>query len=300
MKIDWQFNIAPINKDLIRKLKDLGADIPAFDEKYINSFTVHALEGSENFEAVVRLIEEAEWLKQIHFMILYHVTYSEKERSAARWLHVRSVYMLYDHDENDDSYESQHIHQIRIVTHEGYGGKQTEKDLKEYDHFVQIAPAFARWKPNWRPARQFCTHNLGYGQDLFCSDEARRVIEVANLTGVEFRSVLSPKERKPIHDLWQVWPQKTADFLAPGEHMEYRPCKTCGEMRYIPQNGLAKVLIREDRIPKDLDFMQTPPSYGAGAGVPYYVISARAYQTLKEAKITRGLVFTPLDVIPIH
>lgn len=297
MKIDWQFNIAPINKDLIRKLKDLGADIPAFDEKYINSFTVHALEGSENFEAVVRLIEEAERLKQIHFMILYHVTYSEKERSAARWLHVRSVYMLYDHDENSETYESQHFNQIRVESIESYWGQTYVSKYKEYEHFVQIAPAFARWKPSWRSTRQFCTHNLSYGQDLFCSDEAKYMIETANLTGVEFHPVLWPKDRKPIHNLWQVWPQKTADFLAPGEHVECRPCKTCGEMRYIPQNGLAKVLIREDRIPKDLDFMQTPPSYGAGAGVPYYVISARAYQTLKAAKITRGLVFTPLDVM---
>lgn len=299
MKTDWQFNVMHAGKtipgriELIRELEALGAGITTFEIG--EGFVVHKLEGSENFDAVVELLKEAEKQRRIDLMILYRVTYNEKERSAAKWLHVRSANMRIDKGESEGSFEFQHFNGIRIERMEAYWGQTYEKKVKEYGHYVQIGHAYAGWKPNWRTDRQFCEHNVSCA--LFCSNEARCVIEAADLKGVEFRPVLSPKGQKPVDDLWQVWPQETPDFLAPGKYMECRPCKTCGEIRYVPQGGRGELLIREDRIPKDLDFMQTPPCYGA-VGIPYYVISARTYQTLKTAKITRGLVFTPLDVIP--
>lgn len=299
MKTDWQFNVMhagptiPGRDELIRALEALGGEVTTSE---INeSFTVHILEGSENFDAVVELLEEAERQKRIGLMILHHVTYNEKERSSAKWLHIRSTNMRYDKDESIRSYELQHFNRVYVDRMETYWGQVFEQKVREYEHHVQIGPIYAKWKPNWRPERQFCEHNVGNA--LFCSDEAKRVMEEAELKGVTFRPVLLPKRETPVEDIWQVWPQETADFLAPGKYMECRPCKTCGEMRYIPQDGRAELLIREDRIPKDLDFMQTPPSYGASAGMSYYVISARAYQVLKDAGITRGLVFTPLDVV---
>ena len=109
--------------------------------------------------------------------------------------------------------------------------------------------------------------------NLYCSDQAKSVILSAGLTGAEFHEVLKEKTGEPVPDLWQLRPTECEDCLSPGPFMQTRKCRCCGKTRYYTSGGRAQLRIREDLVPKGLDFLQVPGAVGAEIGYPFNIIS---------------------------
>ena len=285
MKVDWLFSMSTQDPILVKKIQSLGPNVKV--EGFANTHLIHVLEDDPAFNEIRSIFEQA---KNTEACVIESCTisYSEKERLSAKWLRIRSMYDGVDngHDDWGISYANKHASGRKHVIL----GKESTKEI--YEHTIQIAPLQTTVVPKWRANRQFCT-DLYSGISLCCSDVAKRVIEESRMTGAKFCPVLSASTRIPLPNVWQICPKECENFLAPGPYINTSTCRVCGQTLYSHKIiGRGELRIQEDRIPKGLDFMQTPPLVN---GRPFYVISQRAYQVLKEAQITRALVFEPLS-----
>ena len=173
------------------------------------------------------------------------------------------------------------------------------KPIAHYRHWVQAEPFIIKKRVNWRPNRCFGGCQL-FLFPLFCNDRAKEIIESAGLCGASFRPVLWHGTEHEAPDLWQLWPQMLEDFLEAGPYTEEHVCEHCGRRYFTPLRGDAEYRIRAGSIPAGLDFFQSYPVIGDEKCMPIYVVSQRAYRTLKEANIIRSLVFKPMGNYRTH
>ena len=280
MIIKRQYRLYPKNDSLFQKLQEIG--IASSEVAFSNFFYV--TEGSDEFEKVLPLIEEVQNDGHTEVHLQYFLEYSEQELQNAPWLHIRSNYA------GITPTNASQIYEYRCPIELNDEGKT--KVL--YEHTIQVKDVEIRRGPKWRAARQFCSDYHSAMIALYCSNAARNVIEDNHLSGAGFRSVLKDKTQKEFPDIWQIWPHESCNFLIAGPYEETRICRVCGEKRYCSSDGRAQLYVDQSRIPHDYDFLQSPPVYGTNTGFPYYVISQRAYRVLKDANITKDLVFIPL------
>ena len=216
----------------------------------------------------------------------YSVTFSDKERDEAAYLGIRSVYAGI---EAKNKYTvSIHRSDIKTVA---FG-----KEMYLNEHLIQVEQPHISKMPQWRVNRQFCSDYASAMIHLFCSDMAKRIIERNSLTGAEFRHVYDNKTEDPVENLWQLWPHESADFFVPNDRIPVRKCPVCGANRYITTDVRYRLKVSKDRIPKGVDFFQSPSLVGAEIGFPKYIVTNHAYLTLKKENITRSLVFEPIEL----
>ena len=284
MNVNWRIGLSLQDKETIKKLRSLGPHVRC---EVIGALViVNVYEDDPAYNAVIRICDNLEQPDRKVFQMC-EKQYSEEERSKAKWLHVYSTYFGIDNGFGEWRRFYKNIHATgRYVT--AFGEKTS---VKEYEHKIQIAPLQSNTPPKWRSTRQFCTDKYS-GFVLLCSEVARQTIKDSELNGATFCPVLSAKTGEEYANVLQLMPAMCEDFLAPGPFIKTWTCNTCGKTLYRHMvTGRGELLIREEQIPKNLDFVQTPPIV---SGCPYYVISQRAYHILKDAQITRSLVFEPL------
>ena len=287
MKTNCRLTICPASLPEVEEIQALGA-------KQLDSSLAHMVhfdlwDNNPHFEEIMALVEQIRQREGQHAATTaFTPHFNEEECGAAKFLHVRSTFAGLDPVFYPEQYEVSHFLE-RVIVYK-------DKGYDRYEHVEQKLDTMTEKPPKWRASRQFCSESPSAMTNLYCSDLARHVIEQAGLQGASFRPVLSAKTSEPLPDVWQLWPQECEDFLAPGDFMQARPCPVCGRTRYIPtQNGRGRMCVREELVPRDLDFMQVPACFGADCGYPFLVISQRANRALKEAGIAGGLVFAPLE-----
>ena len=285
MKTIIYFRISPNMSDICHELQAIGIDV--YENSSFFSFRID--KDSESYSSVLRIVEAAVSKGGSIREKRYEVEYTENDCATAKYLYVRSSFEGFVHDFYA-GYE-EYLHRNGSKT---FSFGQKRKQIDVYEHLVQRGLTRTDKCPVWKTTRQF--RNGLTATRLFCSDSAKKIIEESGLIGAEFTPVLSCKTKMPMDDLWQLCPAECEIAFKPGKHITCRPCPVCGKTRLIPEDARAELVIRDGAIPADLDFVQTPPSYGVDCGVPLIIISNKAYHVLKQANIARALVFTPIKV----
>ena len=286
MKTNCRITVFSDSLPELEKIVDLGANRIKIQNATLKCPSFFDVDDSKpHFNEILELVEIIKEKAQVQMS--FHLVYSEEECSNAAFLHVRSTYAGLDSVYYQGQYEL--LHYFDTATMQG------KRLYDRFEHMKQIGPTIANTKPIWKTTRHFCSDYGSAMQNLYCSDYAKKMIETGDLTGVEFRKVLSAKSHSPLSDLWQLWPKECEDFLAAGPFMQTRACKECGKTRYYTAGGRAQIQLRKESVPEGLDFLQIPGAVGADTGYPFYIVSHRAYIALTQAKLVRSLVFEPLS-----
>lgn len=216
---------------------------------------------------------------------LFYAHFSERERMAAAYLIINPSFHCFD------PVNIETLTKITCLHH-----AQEEGPKVHHGHLVQVEPFVTSKKQiNWKPKRCIGGSHLSH-QAIFCNDRAKAVIEKNKLNGAEFRPILQKKDRMPLQDAWQLWPQEVPDVLVAGAGMQERRCESCGKRVFLAEksNQLSELLLNRDRLPEDLDFFQSEPVVGVGLWFRVPIISQRAYRVLKEADMLQAVTFTPI------
>jgi hypothetical protein len=288
MKTIVYIRVSPYMPDICQKLKAEDVREVYEDPLFCLHFSVRVDQDSHSYPSVLRIIEEAVKCGGTIREKSYEVEYSEEDRDNAEYLIAASVFTGFEFVQYPGYRDL--IHYYGEVTY-----PPSKRPIPQYGHNVQLGLTKTNKCPTWKKTRHFCDGLTML--DLFCSEAAKQTIEKSDLNGWGFLPVISAKTNEPIPDLWQFWPAESQDFFAPGQYYSAEPCPVCGALRYIPHDGRAELLVREDAFPAGLDFVRTPPCYGGACGRSVVVVSNKAYRFLKKANITRAILFTPLKVV---
>lgn len=272
----------------IRKLSEAELDslsdggIPV---KAIGGYSFSYQEGTPQAEIAETVVKQAQ--KNGATVIMNYInSFSDSEIEQARWLHLRSIFAGFECCNKKWPYHSECLRGDQVIDGKKIG--------VQHEHLIQVASFEAKRSPKWKKERQFCSNYSSAMTALFCSDQAKEMIEQNGLTGAQFSTVFHCNSTQVLDNLWQLTAVEVEDFLMPNQDVIVWECESCGRKRYSARNGKGAFGIQENNVPRGLDFFQSFPVVGADIGYPYLVISAKACRALKQAGITRGLVFEPM------
>lgn len=224
--------------------------------------------------------------------ILCWAEYSEADRMNAEWLEVLSTFMnVIPVEELIDGEEKRNYKEtcfLRFSEREHY---------PIYAHSVLMDPCVVSRPVKWRN-KYFCSMDTDQSV-LFCSEEARRILTENHVTGIEFQPVIKKSTRAPREDLYRLQSSYTISdkALLPLNNMESSLCPVCGQQRLRSLGQKSRYGVWKDSIDKNIDFCTTPPMFHFESGYNVFLISQRLYRILKENKMTRSLIFTPLETV---
>ena len=278
-------------RELLKQLRSYGIMLDDESNSWRRDFAVYfdVTDASAEYSEIKEIVDKIKSLEYVNVLEHHSVSFNDKELDAASYLSVRSVFagiMV-----KNKYIELQHESGIS----ESLFG--FNKPIKTFEHVIQTDPPQTNKCASWRRNRQFCSNYESTMTHLFCSDMAKSIIESNGLRGADFRPVYHTKTQEQISDLWQLYPHECPDFLTPGNRTQTRRCPVCGARRYVTTDERDRLCLIQAKLPEGIDFFQSPPLVGARAGHPFYVISSKAYQFLKNTEITRGLIFEPLEVV---
>ena len=221
-------------------------------------------------------------------MILYSAIYSEKERLSAEWLEIASSFMRVQ--EFSESYRGECF---KLEHTDGF---------KEYYHSIFEGP-FVASGIKWR--QKFFASTETDQELLFCSEDAKNILTQNNIVGIEYDPVFkkSGEQREDIYRIGSkhIIPEEAIVGL---ENTINLNCPVCG-MKMITLEECSRYGIKGGILDKNIDFYNTMPmiAHSIASGIRDLrgdvktIISQRLYRIIKENKMDRALIFTPLETV---
>lgn len=260
--------------ELIRQLENAGIKYSYNTD--LGLVVYYLFVGQPTSEAIWPYIRSLEHGSEIESMI-----FTEKERESAPWLHLRT----------------------------------TSQKVEPPDHGRVCIPCTSRSKPlcysrelrlpilttrrvRWAKNQFFCSDfDLGFNE-LFCSDEARTMLESAELP-LSFQPVMYEGKGTAVPDLHFIQPLHTlpAEAIDLSALPVQSQCSVCGQTTYNLY-GAIRLSIREDYLDADKMIYTTPRIFGPGGASTAMIISQEVYQFLKKQNMLRSLHAEPVVLLP--
>ena len=212
---------------------------------------------------------------------LSEAQYTKDEINAAQWLSVRSTWRNgYPQPQDDMGY--------RFSTYDS-----TNYCEKCRFGLIQKENFMLKKEPNWG-TRDFLMINW-IQDELFISKNAEKFFRTGDLTGFDIYDVFT-KSRSIMEGIKQLYVRNYLDFgLMPETIKEKFHCSKCNHTIYI-----AKPVIYYDRkVFKsiNLDIIKTQEKFGQLTCSSIIFVTHKFFKAIIEAKLDRGLVFEPVQLV---
>lgn len=204
--------------------------------------------------------------------------YTDEELNNAQWLSMLCFWGKIDMD-SDSAYEST------------FSDFCTVCKIQE-----QIGPYRISKAPLWKKSKNFCADSSGGWDKIFCSSEAKKVIEENGIRGVGFKNVLKHKTSEPIEDLYQLNFKTVVDPFM----LDLKPvpavqkCEHCGKIVYRYYDDLQEKSFKSNQVIEDIDAFIIPVKM---CGCEFVIISNKFYKVLKYTLKDKTLKFEPIQNI---
>lgn len=226
------------------------------------------------------------YVAERHLLCISETTFTETERSAAEWLTLRSTWRCgYPQPEVAFKYEK--------VTY------NTNAHCSECGNGLVQSNDFQIKKiPNWG-VRHFMMLNW-VADELFLDDVAKTVLGQSDISGFRFRQVRNRTGKEIVPSVNQlIVTEQLSGGLIPEEPMidKVETCKICGRVRYHAR-GIGMLKYNKEVFCGAPDIVKTAETFGWGhSSCRLILVSQKAYQTILQHGIGRGLEFAPLELI---
>lgn len=243
-------------------------------QNYFDNLKIIAFDISEsdyNYDSVCRFMQN---YKPI---VTKHKHYSEEELNNAQWLSMLCFWGKVDID-SDSAYDS---------TFSGFCPVCKTKE--------QIGLYRINKVPVWKKNKNFCADSSGGWDKIFCSSEAKKVIEANGIKGVDFKNVLKHKTFEPIDDLYQLEFQTIVDPFI----LDLKPvpaaqkCEHCGKTVYRYSDDLPEKSFKPNKVIEETDAFIIPVKT---CGCEFVIISNKFYKVLKYTLKDKTLKFEPIQL----
>jgi len=230
--------------------------------------------------------------------------YTHDEINASQWLRVYSNWnSLYPQPERNWGY----IFKTYDATNYCEGNpnlfdEEREEYYRKYDMpiyhcrkgLIQRKNFILKKAPNWG-ARNF-TMLHWVSDELFISPKAEEVLRNSDLTGFDYYTV-NNKSNKPFDNVKQLFINNYADkgFCADAIERTYT-CPICGFTKYHPKAGHIR-FHKEIFEGNKNDIVKTTDKFWPIACASLILITHKFYKTITEAKLDRGLIFEPVELV---
>lgn len=222
------------------------------------------------------------------FFVSYKKKYSKKEMNEAEWFWFRSLNKKIEPINYFDFYE----HRCEF---------QKPNGKMHCRHIVQTGLYQTRPKIKIGKNKAFISVLFCNGNELFCEDSARKLIEKSNLKGFRFDPILNVKTKEPLEGYYQIRsPYVLPDGCITAPLIGSYVCPECGITVLGNTEGSGcydKELFpcKKEFFDPSVDLYETLPifEYGWGGDIRY-IVSRRVYELLKENKMDRALEFIPV------
>lgn len=212
--------------------------------------------------------------------------FSKEELQLSQWLSIRSTWNVgYPQPEGAFKYET-------ITYTREHHCKECGCGLK------QIAPFRMKKQPRFA-SRHFMMLNW-VEDELFLDTAAKEVLQDGSVSGISFREVHNKGGNSILPDTYQlVVNHLLNDGLVPEESplRAMLVCEKCGTTRYHP-HGVGVFTFRKEIFENAPDIVKTAEMFGWGhSSSRYILIRQSVYRLLVEKKMSRGLEFSPINLI---
>jgi hypothetical protein len=278
MKIKHRFSFNTDETNVIHFLEKQNIE---YDK---SEFTVvfELYEDYENFNEVKRFMETHD------AVIIPEAVYTHDEINSARWLTIRSSWEnLYPQPEDDMKY--------RFTTYDSTdyceGNEPSyycRKGLIQKESFV------LKKEPNWGSRNFMMLHWVA--DELFISPKAEEVLRSSDLTGFEIYNVLS-KSKKKLEGIKQIFVKTYLPEGFSADSIERKlTCPKCNFTKYWPKTGAFRFHKGIFEGVQD-DIVKTTDKFWETGCDSLILITHKFYDVIKNAKLDRGLVFEPIELI---
>jgi len=247
------------------------------------------------FTVVFELYEEHEKFNEVksymeshNAIIIPNAVYARNEINSAQWLTIRSSWgNLYPQPEDDMKYISTTYDSVDYCE----GNEPSyycRKGLIQKESFV------LKKEPNWGSRNFMMLHWVA--DELFMSPKAEDVLKSSNLKGFEIYNVLS-KSKKELEGIKQIFVKTYLPEGFSADSIERKlTCPKCNFTKYWPKTGALRF---HKRIFEGVqgDIVKTTDKFGETGCDSLILIAHKFYDVIKNAKLDRGLVFEPIELI---
>ena len=213
---------------------------------------------------------------------LVSVVFSKEEMENANWYTFEAT--RWDIETSDDSFTFQ------------YSCPYNTETGVRFRHQKQINSYISKRTPKWKNNYNFCSVNTGDFNKIFCSDNAKQIIQRRGISGVDFIPVINHK-KTPTENVSQLYfpnilPRHVFNFI--GEYREIS-CPTCGKINYefiLPEED--NLRINTSLIPGGIDIFSAEMSTQGGWIVPPVIVSKRFYDLVSKELKEKHVRFYPI------
>ena len=251
-------------------------------EKDETTIILYLYEDDANYEFV------SKFLNTQGAVDIPEAVYTLEEIERAKWLTVRSSWLSqYPQPEKDWEY----MHTTYDATNYCEGNKPMHYCGKG---LVQKEPFVIRKAPNWG-SRNFMMLNWVW-DELFISKKAEEVLMSSNLKGFEIYDVFN-KSKKPFEEIKQIYVKNyLAEGICANSIKRKIVCPKCNFVKYMSKPGyncFHKEIFEDIQV----DIVKTTDKFGELGCTSLILVTHRFYEVVTNAKLDRGLVFEPVELI---
>ncbi len=212
--------------------------------------------------------------------------FSKEELLSAEWLRVYSGFR-FGYPQPEGAFEYENI----TYSREHYC-KHCSSGLVQVDSFRM------KKTPKWGK-RHFMELNW-VGDELFLTETAKKVLEGAGITGIDFRRVKHKKGTEYYDDIYQM---VVTFLLAKGMDEEKTPiqeesvCPYCGVKKYVTK-GTGMLAFQREIFTNVPDIVKTYECFGWGHYIARdIIVNQKVYRTIIENDLGRNLIFQPILLV---
>lgn len=235
------------------------------------------------FESDPRWLFVSKYARENDFFCMSETIFSKEELLSAEWLRVRSAFRFgYPQPEGAFEYEN--------IT---YSRKDYCKNCAS--GLVQVDSFRMKKAPKWGK-RNFLELNW-VGDELFISGIAKKILEEAQITGIDFCGVKNKPGTEFFDDIHQLLVPDLLDYGMIEERSPIRGfevCPYCNVKKYVP-SGRGMFVYRKDCFENAPDVVKTSECFGSGHYISRMIfVRQKVYRIITENKLDRALVFEPI------
>jgi len=276
MKIQTRITFTIEDRKKAERILD-SLDLPINEKS--NTYAVILLVDDDKYRLLTNELSN----RSIHFLELCEMTFNQDELNEAEFLRMAPAgYWGYPQPENDFGYQQESYDKSSECSFCGSGAKQIKPFL------VKSQPKFGM--------NDILAINWEY--EFLITLKLKSLLEDAELTGVEFWSILNFKKRKTITDYYQLYITNELPCISPRTEFEIVnfervkiPCP-CGK---IGRNlSTHQIIYKQRDLNNAKDFNKTHEWLGGGYGTTQWkIVSNRVYQLFRDHNIKR-VKFEPI------
>lgn len=206
--------------------------------------------------------------------------YSQAELNASEWLVFYPKHNRVEIINSDESflYTCGSVEENRFHHREQVGTIRISSDIK------------------WKQGQYFLASDTGFSE-IYTNKAVAELIASAGVKGCRFADIVDRKGllcANTFQLLTDAVLDESSFAFGYGEKLDI--CPRCGKRQYY-YDGTYQLRIYRSALKEDVDFYMTPCLFGSGQAEPIYLISKRFYKLLKDNKMLRNTITTPVILV---